>query len=206
LSCTRLGLFGFARDATAEEDEMTTPTPFPLRGQAARMDALRAALRPLDTGNMAIHELVTVCEDAVPEATIDEIADALRQVAAEHIVEAEGETGLCRRRKGGPVRQPRLVRHLRRLGERGPFAGARGRPAGDGGGGLMPTPVLRFAQFPGIGHKETVDGRRWVIDRIEAPHCYAAPVGSDDFKWYRLEVPVGHRGFRLRLRDEQRPM
>src|SRR5919106_2048014 len=86
LSCTRLGLFGFARDATAEEDEMTTPTPFPLRGQAARMGALRAVLRPLDTGNMAIHELVTACENAVPEATIDEIADALRQVAAEHMV------------------------------------------------------------------------------------------------------------------------
>jgi hypothetical protein len=88
LDRTRLGLFGFARDAKAEEDDMATPTPFPLRGQAARMDALRAVLRPLDTGNMAIHELVAACENAVPEATIDEIADALRQVAAEHIAAA----------------------------------------------------------------------------------------------------------------------
>ena len=68
---------------------MPPPTLFPLRGQAARMDAMRAVLRPLDTGNMGIEQLVTACENAVPDATIAEIADALRQVAAEHMVEAE---------------------------------------------------------------------------------------------------------------------
>jgi hypothetical protein len=62
---------------------MTPPTPFPLRQRAARMNALRRVLRPLDMGNLDIHELVTACENAVPDATVDEIADALRQVADE---------------------------------------------------------------------------------------------------------------------------
>jgi hypothetical protein len=47
------------------------------------MNALRRVLRPLDMGNLDIHELVTACENAVPDATVDEIADALRQVADE---------------------------------------------------------------------------------------------------------------------------
>jgi hypothetical protein len=73
------------------EGEMTAPTPFPLRGQAARMDAMRAALRPLDTGNMPIEELVCACENAAPDALFDEIAEAIRQIVAEHIAaEAEG--------------------------------------------------------------------------------------------------------------------
>ena len=88
------------RRAKAEEDELTTPTPFPLQGRAVRMDALRAVLRPLDTGNMGIRELVTACENAVPDATIDEIVDALRQVAAEHMVEAERSEAELRRRGG----------------------------------------------------------------------------------------------------------
>jgi hypothetical protein len=64
---------------------MTPPMLFPLRNRAARLYALRSVLRPLDTGNLDIHELVTACENAVPDATVDEIADALRQVADEHI-------------------------------------------------------------------------------------------------------------------------
>jgi len=74
---------------------MTTPTLFPLRGQAVRMQMLRAVLLPLDTGNMAIATLVTACENAVPDATIEEIADALQQVAAEHMADAESARLSC---------------------------------------------------------------------------------------------------------------
>jgi hypothetical protein len=84
---------------------MTTPTLFPLRGQAVRMQMLRAVLLPLDTGNMAIAALVTACENAVPDATIEEIADALQQVAAEHMADAERcEAELQRRRYGNTAR------------------------------------------------------------------------------------------------------
>jgi hypothetical protein len=54
------------------------------------MGALRAALRPLDTGNMAIEDLVSVCERAVPNATVVEITDAIEQVAAEHVQRSRG--------------------------------------------------------------------------------------------------------------------
>jgi hypothetical protein len=68
---------------------MTTQTAFPLRGQAARLEALRAVLRPMETATMTSGEVVTACQNAVPDATINEIVQALRHVACEHIEEAD---------------------------------------------------------------------------------------------------------------------
>jgi hypothetical protein len=79
---------------------MTPPTAFPLRGQAARLEALRDVLRAMETANMTPGEVVTACQNAVPDATIDEIVSVLRQTAGEHIEEADrGEAELQRRRE-----------------------------------------------------------------------------------------------------------
>jgi hypothetical protein len=64
---------------------MTVPTPFPWRGEVARMNALRATLRLLDTLDTPVQDLVAACLEAVPNALIDEIAQALSQVAAEQM-------------------------------------------------------------------------------------------------------------------------
>ena len=61
---------------------------FPMRGPI-RFDALKAALRPVDTSTMNTAEVVMLCETAVPGCTVEEIIQALRQVAAEHMQEAE---------------------------------------------------------------------------------------------------------------------
>ena len=54
-----------------------------------RREKLRAALRHLETSDMAPAELADLCNEAAPGCTIDEMAAALRDVAAEHKVEAD---------------------------------------------------------------------------------------------------------------------
>ena len=73
----------------SEERQTMNATPHPLRGQATRLAALRDVLRPLDTSTMDTVILVRVCEDAVPDATVEDIITALRHTAAEHIAEAD---------------------------------------------------------------------------------------------------------------------
>jgi len=62
-------------------------TNFPLRGQR-RTDALLDTVRGLDTASMTTPEVVEAIEAAAPDATVDEIIAALRQVGAEHMQEA----------------------------------------------------------------------------------------------------------------------
>lgn len=65
-----------------------TITNLPLQGEH-RMEALRQALRPVDTSPMTVPEVVRLCEEAAPGCTFEEIILALRQVGEEHQKEAE---------------------------------------------------------------------------------------------------------------------
>ena len=82
---------------------MIEATPFPHRDQASRMEALRAVLRPLDTWGTSVQELVAACLAAVPDAPIEEISAAIKQVSAEHSAQAEGlRPELQRRQESEP--------------------------------------------------------------------------------------------------------
>ena len=68
---------------------------------AYRLDTLRATLRPVDTGGMSTPEVVALCEAELADCTIDEIIQALQQVAEEHHQEAEQLRQLKARRGEG---------------------------------------------------------------------------------------------------------
>ena len=54
-----------------------------------RIHTLKTVLRPVDTGRMSTPEVVALCESAVPDCMIDEIVQALQEVAEEHQLEAD---------------------------------------------------------------------------------------------------------------------
>ena len=61
---------------------------FPTRS-AFRFEILKAALRPADTNRMSTPEVAALCEGALPDCTVDEIIQALKEVAEEHEQEAD---------------------------------------------------------------------------------------------------------------------
>ncbi len=61
---------------------------FPPRG-AFRLETLKSTLRPVDTGTLSTPEVAALCEAALPDCTVEEIIQALREVAEEHRREAE---------------------------------------------------------------------------------------------------------------------
>ena len=61
---------------------------------AFRLEILKAAIRPVDTGVMSTPEVVALCEAAQPDCTVDEIIQALQEVGEEHQREAERLRGL----------------------------------------------------------------------------------------------------------------
>ena len=61
---------------------------FPSRG-AFRLETLKNTIRPVNTGTMTTPEVAALCEAALPDCTIEEIFQALREVAEEHHREAE---------------------------------------------------------------------------------------------------------------------
>jgi len=56
---------------------------------AGRLAKLRDALRTVDTSTMTTAEVAEMCQQALPDCTIDEMATALRHVGAEHMKEAD---------------------------------------------------------------------------------------------------------------------
>ena len=61
-----------------------TVESFPLRGPM-RFEALKSALRGVDTSAMTTPEVVDLCQSAAPGVTVDEMIAALRQVGDEHL-------------------------------------------------------------------------------------------------------------------------
>ena len=67
-----------------------------------RVEKLRAALRDVDTSTMTTAEVADLCEEVLPDCTVEEIVSALRDVGLEHYREADQLLAFDKRRASAP--------------------------------------------------------------------------------------------------------